>query len=145
MPAGCLIDDLYNAVDTKAKFIKRKTSSYNVQCVIGISCIGLVQFACQFGKTQITHITIKSVSLQPTNLSQYLRYILNTECKLNVKRANSYWQHWIINVHTNSKCNKKAEAATRGVLCKKVFLKISQNSQGNTCARVSFLIGLQLY
>ena len=34
----------------------------------------------------------------------------------------------------------KTEAATRGVLCKKVFLEISQNSQGNTCARVSFLI-----
>ena len=31
------------------------------------------------------------------------------------------------------------EAATRGVLLKKVFLKIAQNSQGNTCARVSFL------
>ena len=42
------------------------------------------------------------------------------------------------------------EAATRGVLWKKVFLKILQNSQENTCARVSFLIklhtpGLQLY
>ena len=33
-----------------------------------------------------------------------------------------------------------SEAATRGVLCKKVFLQISQNSQENTCARVSFLI-----
>ena len=32
------------------------------------------------------------------------------------------------------------EAATRGVLWKKVFLEISQNSQENTCARVSFLI-----
>ena len=31
----------------------------------------------------------------------------------------------------------------RGVLEKKVFLKISQNSQENTCARVSFLIKLQ--
>ena len=31
-----------------------------------------------------------------------------------------------------------SEAATRAVLCKKVFLKISQNSQENTCARVSF-------
>ena len=30
------------------------------------------------------------------------------------------------------------EAATRGVLCKRVFLKVSQNSQENTCARVSF-------
>ena len=35
---------------------------------------------------------------------------------------------------------KKAirEAATRGVLSRKVFLKVSQNSQVNTCARVSF-------
>ena len=31
-----------------------------------------------------------------------------------------------------------AEAATRGILCKKVFLEIWQNSQENTCARVSF-------
>ena len=29
------------------------------------------------------------------------------------------------------------------VFCKKVFLKISQNSQENTCARVPFLIKLQ--
>ena len=38
-----------------------------------------------------------------------------------------------------------SEAATRGVLCKKVFLEISQNSQENenTSARVSFLIKLQ--
>ena len=35
------------------------------------------------------------------------------------------------------------EAATGGVLYKKVFLKISQNSWENTCARVSFLIKLQ--
>ena len=35
------------------------------------------------------------------------------------------------------------EAATRGVLCEKMFLEISQNSQENTCAMVSFLIKLQ--
>ena len=34
-------------------------------------------------------------------------------------------------------------ATTRGVLWKKVLLEISQNSQENTCARVSFLIKLQ--
>ena len=34
------------------------------------------------------------------------------------------------------------EAATRGVLWKNVFLEISQNSQENTYARVSFLIKL---
>ena len=31
------------------------------------------------------------------------------------------------------------------VFCKKVFLKVSQNSQENTCARVSFLIKLQAW
>ena len=38
-----------------------------------------------------------------------------------------------------------SEAATRGVLWKKVFLEISQNSQENTCASVSFLIKLQVW
>ena len=33
---------------------------------------------------------------------------------------------------------KSPEAATRGVLWKKVLLEISQNSQENTCAGVSF-------
>ena len=32
----------------------------------------------------------------------------------------------------------RLEAATRGVPQKKVFLEISQNSQENTCVRVSF-------
>ena len=50
----------------------------------------------------------------------------------------------------NSSFSIHTEAATRGVLCKKVFLEISKNSQENICARVSFLIklqasGLQLY
>ena len=45
---------------------------------------------------------------------------------------------------------KLSEAATGGILWKKVFLKILQNSRENTCASVSFLIklqasGLQLY
>ena len=35
------------------------------------------------------------------------------------------------------------EAVTRGVLWKKVFLEISQNSQENSCAEDSFLIKLQ--
>ena len=37
-----------------------------------------------------------------------------------------------------------SEAATRGVLYKKVFLKRSQNSQENIYGRVSFLINLQV-
>ena len=39
--------------------------------------------------------------------------------------------------------NEVTETATGGVLQEKVFLEISQNSQENTCARVSFLIKLQ--
>ena len=35
------------------------------------------------------------------------------------------------------------EAATRGVLWKELFLEISQNSQENTCVRISFLLKLQ--
>ena len=35
------------------------------------------------------------------------------------------------------------EAASRSVLQKKLFLKISQNSQENICARASFLVKLQ--
>ena len=46
--------------------------------------------------------------------------------------------------------SQNSGAATRGVLHKKVFLEISQDSQENTYVRVSFLIklhasGLQLY
>ena len=37
-----------------------------------------------------------------------------------------------------------SEAATGGVLKDKVFLKFLQNSQENTCARVSFLTMLQV-
>ena len=48
--------------------------------------------------------------------------------------------------HTKAELKKSVaytEAATGGVLQKKVFLKVSQNSQENTCARVSYLIKLQ--
>ena len=40
----------------------------------------------------------------------------------------------------NFRRDKVLQAATRGVLCKKVFLEISKNSQENTCARASSLI-----
>ena len=39
---------------------------------------------------------------------------------------------------------KLSQAVARGCSVKKVFLDISQNSQENTCARVSFLIKLQV-
>ena len=45
------------------------------------------------------------------------------------------WLHlWLVVV---------SEAANVGVLPKRVFLEILQNSQENICARVSFLIKLQ--
>ena len=40
---------------------------------------------------------------------------------------------------------KKLEAVAQRCSVKKVFLEISQNSQENTCARVSFLIKLQAW
>ena len=36
------------------------------------------------------------------------------------------------------------EAVAQGFSVKKVFLEVSQNSQGNICARISFLIKLQV-
>ena len=41
---------------------------------------------------------------------------------------------------THARDRQSPEAATRGVLQKKLFLEISQNSQENTGARVSLLI-----
>ena len=40
-------------------------------------------------------------------------------------------------------CSKASEAVVQRCSAKKVFLRISQNSQENTCTRVSFLIKLQ--
>ena len=40
-------------------------------------------------------------------------------------------------------CHKSTEAVVWRRCVKKVFLKISQNSDENTCVRVSFLIKLQ--
>ena len=42
----------------------------------------------------------------------------------------------MINIKNWQDFGKLPEAATGGVFLKKVFLKISQNSQENTCARV---------
>ena len=41
------------------------------------------------------------------------------------------------------KMSSKSTFPWNSRLCKKLFVEISQNSQGNTCARVSFLIKLQ--
>ena len=58
-----------------------------------------------------------------------------------------FWQLFVpvgfLNVIEWSKSYESSEAATVGFLKKKIFLKISQNSQDNTCARVCFLIKLK--
>ena len=41
--------------------------------------------------------------------------------------------------------SKDSEAATGGVMLKKMFLKFLQNSQENSCVGVSFLINLQAW
>ena len=41
--------------------------------------------------------------------------------------------------------NQQKRCVKKGLSVKMVFLKISQNSQENTCARVSFLIKLQAW
>ena len=49
-----------------------------------------------------------------------------------------YWNNTFIGT-----LERAQEVATRNVLQEKVFLEISENSQGNPCARASFLIKLQ--
>ena len=60
---------------------------------------------------------------------------------------NCKWETWFNWVKSfPGECDlelSEIEAANRDVLYKKVFLKISQNSQENACARVSFLIKSQ--
>ena len=51
---------------------------------------------------------------------------------------------WVIKVHLISVVTHFPEAVIRRCSVKKVFIKISQNSQENTCARVSLLITLQV-
>ena len=52
----------------------------------------------------------------------------------------SIFQILIISIKFESRNVMMTEATTGGVPIKKVFLKIAQNLQENTCARVSFLI-----
>ena len=70
----------------------------------------------------------------------YRKELLNKFVKIDFIFFGSFMLRLVELFLLNSYC---PEAATRGVLCKKLFLEISQNSQENTCARVSFLIKLQ--
>ena len=79
---------------------------------------------------------------QLTVLNSLFRWTGHENANLNLSEKQPAKEYRLIWPHS--------EAATEGVLLKNVFLKILQNSQENTCARVSFLIklkawGLQLY
>ena len=80
---------------------------------------------------------------------RYINYILFKEKLYNIFptklknrllrfRLNGYEYFYSFLLANFVDFSEKTEAATRGVLYKKVFLEISQNSQKNTCARVSF-------
>ena len=61
----------------------------------------------------------------------------NTTIKQNVSlRHLNYFKYFKYRVWNHKQ--RFLEAATKGVLCKKAFLEISQNLQKSTCARVSF-------
>ena len=60
------------------------------------------------------------------------------------KKAPLFSQAIFSDIYQGNNLKAITTAATGGVLWKKVFLKISQNSQENNCARVSFLIKLQV-
>ena len=68
----------------------------------------------------------------------------------NYGRRRNFSYFGIFTSQTHTKKEKKISSSQRRCSVKKVFLKISQNSKENTCARVSFLLklqtsGLQIY
>ena len=97
---------------------------------------GILIENCKCNKIIILHpLTFKVYQIQELKFDVILKWLLVSKMEdsnpfLGLKRS-------------NVEC-LLSEAATRGVLWKKVFLEISQNSQENTCARVSFLKTLQV-
>ena len=53
------------------------------------------------------------------------------------------WQKYFLLKKALYVCKKISEASVQACSVKKMFLQVLQNSQENTCARVSFLIKLQ--
>ena len=81
------------------------------------------------------------------NFYQWSTYFTLSALNLNTAKISIfqpiYWCGHFVERTVSAEFRAVTDAATRGVLWKKVFLEISQNSQENTCARVSFLIKLQ--
>ena len=77
------------------------------------------------------------------NASHAMRAVICGPCKSNPWLVGLFGNQWKHPPVLSPCLILNSEAATRGVLWKKLFLEISQNSQENTCSRVSFLINLQ--
>ena len=92
--------------------------------------------------TRTTSIDVVLVSLLLTSNLFKTNIRIIVEVWLFVRKTT--WYLFIISLlHQNLSCPYLTEAATGGVLYEKVFLITSQNSQENTCVRVSFIIKLQ--
>ena len=76
------------------------------------------------------------------HILQLYKYNLNWICSWNSQISIKEWRNWEKSWRINFD-ELYSEAVVQGCSVKKVFLEISQNSQENTCARVSFLIKLQ--
>ena len=105
----------------------------------------------------------KTIFLISLDLINYKITNRHNQCKLKFKRASrfslgrvsglilvSFCEFYKLKAKNKSTCTSlkkrsfgEAEAVTRSCSVKEVFLKISLNSQENTCDRVSFLMKLQ--
>ena len=85
----------------------------------------------------------------------FLKFLKRTNIRKKFKLSLQFYRASQIEIlcHENSETDnsrnlmeqQQLEAVARSCSVKKVLLKISQNSQENTCARDSFLIKLQAY
>ena len=107
------------------------SQTWNERCWSFISIIH-----CQWNETEIFQITFQKSCHRSCGKATKNKI-------LKIRRYTIY--HFIAHWRTRCKTNKGVlfRSSRSEVFCKKVFLKFLQNSQGNTCARVSFYIKLQ--
>ena len=113
-------------VDTRRLFNAHKTSIRGRRCRIDIETM-----SCVYWKNLVRFLSLCWITGGHTIHPPTYRL---------VSRSDLQMLHLMVIAGLNL---QKKTAATSGVLWKKLFLKVSQNSQENTCARSSFLIKLQ--
>ena len=92
----------------------------------------------RFTLWQLLTMNMKQTTLhrRSINILQFLRLSNPPRYKINTPLLLGFFFYFFAAYHVS-------EAFARRYSVKNVFLKISQNSPENTCARVSFLINLQ--